>query len=78
MVIRDPFLLTDKPDELVFEKYLQRMESVRVLLDSFHGNKDKEKLTLFLENGIVYKLADTDVLKKTWKDLEYLYFGSEE
>ena len=38
-------------------------------MDTWDGKKDKEKIALFLENGRVYKLVESDILNKSWKEL---------
>lgn len=73
MVIRDPYSLTDKQDEEITLNHLKRVESAQILIVSYDGVRDKQKLTCFLENGDVCKLANTDVLNKIWKELEYIH-----
>lgn len=65
VVIRDPFSLTDKTNEQITLKHLKRVEFVQFLIDSYDGDKYKYKMTYFMENGVVYKLSDVDVLNKT-------------
>ena len=40
----------------------------------FDGDKDKQKLAYFWENGGVYQLADADILDKTWKELKHIHY----
>ena len=48
--------------------------STQILIDSYDGNRNKQKLTYFLENGGVYKLEKVNVMNKTWKESKYILY----
>ena len=69
VVVRDSFPVTERIGESVTQRPLDRVESAQILMDTWDGKKDKEKIALFLENGRVYKLVESDILNKSWKEL---------
>ena len=54
VVVRDSFPVTERIGESVTQRPLDRVESAQILMDTWDGKKDKEKIALFLENGRVY------------------------
>lgn len=74
MSLGDPYLLTDQCGEVLIQKHLDRFILVQVIIDLFDEDGTKQKLIYFLEDGKVFKLSETDVLLKTWKELEYVLY----
>lgn len=72
--IRDPFPLTHKPLEEVTRKHLDKVISAQIVMDTYDGNEDKEIIVLFLEDGRVYRLSESDVLNKSLKKLQHMYY----
>ncbi|KAL8089143.1 hypothetical protein AgCh_038785 [Apium graveolens] len=72
--IRDPFTLTDKPFEEITQKHLDKVFSAQVVMDTHDDSEVKEKLILFLINGRTYKLFESDMLKKSVKELQYIHY----
>ena len=60
-------MLTDKPYEQIKQKHLDKVLSAQIVIDAHNKENLKEKLILFLNDGLTYRLADTDVLKKSVK-----------
>ncbi|KAL8155241.1 hypothetical protein AgCh_000567 [Apium graveolens] len=46
----------------------------RARLDAHDKDNPKEKLILYLNDGLTYRLADTDVLKKFVRELQYIHY----
>ncbi|KAL8135807.1 hypothetical protein AgCh_010427 [Apium graveolens] len=74
VTLRDPFMLTDKPYEQIKQKHLDKVMSAQIMTDAHNKDDIKEKLTLFLNDGRNYRLADTDVLKKFVKELQHIHY----
>ncbi|KAL8115689.1 hypothetical protein AgCh_022256 [Apium graveolens] len=64
VTLRDPFMLTDKPYEQIKQKHLDKVLPAQIVIDAHDKENLKDKLILFLYDGLTYRLADTDVLKK--------------
>ncbi|KAL8116520.1 hypothetical protein AgCh_022872 [Apium graveolens] len=71
---RDPFLLTDRPLEDVTQKHLDKVISVQVVLDVHDKHNVKENLILFLEDGRIYQMSESDVLNKSLKELQFFHY----
>lgn len=74
MSLRDHYPLTDQNGEVLSQKHLNKLISVQVIVDLFDGDGTKQKLVYFLEDGKVFKVSETNVLLKTWKELQYVLY----
>ncbi|KAL8126722.1 hypothetical protein AgCh_013845 [Apium graveolens] len=74
VTLRDPFMLTDKPYEQIKQRHLDKVLSAQIVIDAHDKENLKEKLILFLNNGRTYRLADTDVLKKSVRELQHINY----
>ncbi|KAL8126481.1 hypothetical protein AgCh_013680 [Apium graveolens] len=74
VIIKDPFLLTDKPLEEATQKHLDKVISVQVVLDAHDKSNVKEKLILFLKDGRTYRMSESDVLNKSLKELQFFHY----
>ncbi|KAL8109799.1 hypothetical protein AgCh_025768 [Apium graveolens] len=72
--LRDPFMLTDKSYEQIKQKHLDKVLSAQIVIDAHDKENLKEKLILFLYDGLTYRLADTDVLKKSVRELQHIHY----
>ena len=50
------------------------MLSAQIVIDAHDKENLKEKLILFLNDGRTYRLADTDVLKKSIRELQHIHY----
>ena len=50
------------------------MLSAQIVIDAHDKENLKEKLILFLYDGLTYRLADTDVLKKSVRELQHIHY----
>lgn len=71
---RDPYPIIDRPGETITQRHLDRIESIQILIDTHDGDGDKEKMAIFLNNDIVYRIADTDLWMKSLRELEYIHY----
>ena len=74
VTLRDPFMLTDKPYEQIKQKHLDKVLPAQIVIDAHDKDNLKEKLILFLNDGRTYRLADTDVLKKSVRELQHIHY----
>ncbi|KAL8126417.1 hypothetical protein AgCh_013636 [Apium graveolens] len=74
VTLRDPFMLTDKPYEQIKQKHLDKVLSAQIVIDAHDKENLKEKLIVFLNDGRTYRLADTDVLKKSVRELQHIHY----
>ncbi|KAL8134994.1 hypothetical protein AgCh_009862 [Apium graveolens] len=74
VTLRDPFMLTDKPYEQIKQKHLDKVMSAKIVIDAHDKDNLKEKFILFLNDGLTYRLADTDVLKKSVRELQHIHY----
>ncbi|KAL8120247.1 hypothetical protein AgCh_017410 [Apium graveolens] len=72
--LRDPFILTNKPYEQIKQRHLDKVLSAQVVIDAHDKENLKEKLILFLNDERTYRLANTDVLKKSIRELQHIYY----
>ncbi|KAL8088912.1 hypothetical protein AgCh_038615 [Apium graveolens] len=74
VTLRDPFMLTDKPYEQIKQKHLDKVLSAQIVIDAHDKDDLKEKLILFLNDERTYRLADTDVLKRSVRELQHIHY----
>ena len=72
--LRDSAPLTRRIDESLSQEHLDRLMSVSLIIDQMDGNKDKEKMIYFLEDGLNYKINEIELMQKNWKELEHVLF----
>ncbi|KAL8125875.1 hypothetical protein AgCh_013251 [Apium graveolens] len=70
----DPFILTDNPYKEIKQNHLDKVLSAQIVMDTHDESEVKEKLILFLNDGRTYRLADSDVLKKSVKELQHIHY----
>ena len=67
-------MLTDKPYEQIKQRHLDKVLSAQIVIDAHDKENLKEKLILLLNDGRTYRLADTDVLKKSVRELQHIHY----
>lgn len=56
--------LTDKAGEPLFQKHLEKLILVQMIVDFFDGDGTQEKMLYFLEDETIFKLNEQDLLLK--------------